>query len=117
MEVLEFQLPEQSLDEVYIFFPDPWPKKKHHKRRLVNNAFLSLLLPKLKAHARLFISTDWQELGEYMRQTCDNHPNFMNLAGQSHFAPRPIWRPVTKFEQRGKKLNHRTWDMVYCKAY
>lgn len=113
VEVLEHQIPEQSLDEVYIFFPDPWPKKKHHKRRLINSAFLSLLYPKLKSHARLYIATDWRELADYILNACDGYPGLGNLAGKGYFAPRPVWRPLTKFERRGKNLKHPTWDMVY----
>ena len=114
MEVLELRIPGRSLDEVYIFFPDPWPKKKHHKRRLINNAFLSLLYPKLKTHARLYISTDWPDLADYILDACDGDSRFINLAGRGNFAPRPVWRPLTKFENRGKKLKQPARDLVYC---
>ncbi len=113
MDVLKYQLPERSLDEAYIFFPDPWPKKRHHKRRLVNPDFLSLLLPKLKAHARLFLATDWEDLAEHMRDVCDANTRLINLAGSGHYAPRAAWRPITKFEQRGLKLGHGVWDLCY----
>ncbi len=114
VEVLRCQLPDNSLDEVHILFPDPWPKKKHHKRRLVSARFLELLLPKMKSHARLYLATDWRELAEYMLEVCDAFPGLMNLAGEGRFAPRPLWRYRTKFEQRGEKLEHAVYDLIYC---
>jgi tRNA (guanine-N7-)-methyltransferase len=114
MEVLEFQLPGNSIDLVYLFFPDPWPKKRHHKRRLLNTDFLRLLSSKMKHNARLFIATDWEELADYMLKACDDCPELMNLAGRGNFSPRPVWRPLTKFEQRGQRLEHKVWDLCYC---
>lgn len=113
VEVLNQQIPDQSLDEVYIFFPDPWPKKRHHKRRLISPELVTLLCRKLKYHAQLFIATDWQDLAEHMLVVCDSVPGLINLAGQGHYAPRANWRPLTKFEQRGQKLGHRVWDFAY----
>ncbi len=113
MDVLKHQLPDHSLDEVYIFFPDPWPKKRHHKRRLVNPDFLNLLIPRLKRHARLYLATDWEDLAEHMRDICDANQGLINLAGTGHYTPRAAWRPITKFEQRGLKLGHRVWDLCY----
>lgn len=114
IDVLKHQLSDNALEQVYIFFPDPWPKKRHHKRRLVNPEFLSLLKPKLKAHARLFLATDWQELAEHMLSVCDQDPGLINIAGKGHYTPRPDWRPITKFENRGIKLEHGVWDMCFC---
>lgn len=114
IEVLRDQLPDGSLDQVYIFFADPWPKKRHHKRRLVNTAFLGLLKPKLKSHARLFLATDWPDLADHLLTVCDKDPGLINIAGRGHYTPRPAWRPITKFEQRGLKLEHRVWDLCYC---
>ena len=114
VEVLSHQLPEHIIDHVYIFFPDPWPKKRHHKRRLISSEFLSLLIPKLTSHARIFIATDWQDLAEYIIKVCDNHPGIINLAGKGNAAPRPAWRPLTKFEQRGKELQHPVLDFIYA---
>jgi tRNA (guanine-N7-)-methyltransferase len=113
IDVLTYQIPGQSIEQVYIFFPDPWPKKRHHKRRLISSKFLSLLIPKLKAHGRIFIATDWQDLAEHVARVCDNHTSLVNLAGKGNTAPRPAWRPLTKFEQRGRKLEHPVWDFVY----
>lgn len=114
VEVLHYQIPDSSLDQVHILFPDPWPKKKHHKRRLVSKAFLSLLHPKLKTHARLYLATDWRQLAEHMMEVCDAFSGLINLAGKGHFAPRPLWRHRTKFEQRGEKLQHPVYDLIYC---
>ena len=113
VEILAHQLPNRCLDEVYIFFPDPWPKKRHHKRRLISHDFLSLLIPKLKTHGRLFIATDWQDLADHMLLVCDMEKRLINLSGLGYYTPRPYWRPVTKFEQRGRKLNHQVWDLAY----
>ncbi|MEX2524623.1 MAG: tRNA (guanosine(46)-N7)-methyltransferase TrmB [Gammaproteobacteria bacterium] len=114
VEVLRFQIPDNSLDAVHILFPDPWPKKKHHKRRLVSERFLRQLYPKLKNHARLYLATDWRDLAEHMLEVCDAFPGLINLAGTGHFSPRPLWRHRTKFEQRGKKLEHEVYDLIYC---
>ena len=114
MEVLRCQVPARSLDEVYIFFPDPWPKKKHHKRRLVSARFLELLLPKLKSHGRLYLATDWEDMAAHLLHTCDSFPGLINLAGTGHYAPRPVWRPQTKFESRGRQLRHAVHDLAYC---
>ncbi len=116
IEVLTHQISDRSFDHVYIFFPDPWPKKRHHKRRLISSEFLTLLTPKLKTHGRIFIATDWQELAEHVIAVCDNHCGLINMAGKGVTAPRPIWRPLTKFEQRGKKLQHPVYDFAYCRS-
>ena len=114
IDVLTHQLPDACLDETYIFFADPWPKKRHHKRRLVNENFLSLLKPKLKPHARLFLATDWADLAEHLLSVCDQDGDLNNIAGRGNFTPRPVWRPLTKFEKRGLKLEHGVWDLCYC---
>lgn len=113
IDIIRYQLPDNSLNAVYIFFPDPWPKKRHHKRRLVNKAFIDLLLPKIQKQGRIFIATDWQDLSEHIVDVCDSHLGLINLAGDKQCSPRPIWRPVTKFEQRGNNLDHGTWDFVF----
>ena len=113
-EILRYQLPAQSLDEVYLLFPDPWPKKRHHKRRLINHEFLDLLLPAMKSHGRLFFLTDRQDLAEDVLSVCDHHQGLVNLAAKGCFSPRPGWLPVTKFENRGRKLGHGLWCLVYC---
>jgi len=113
IDVLSHQIPCNSIDLVYIFFPDPWPKKRHYKRRLISSEFLSLLLPRLTEHARIFIATDWKDFADHVIAVCDNHGGLINLAGRGNSAPRPTWRPITKFEQRGMNLQHAVWDFVY----
>ena len=112
-DVLRFQLPADSLDMVYIFFPDPWPKKRHHKRRLVNAEFLQLLKKCLKANGRMFIATDWQDYAEHILETFSGDRDFINLAGTGRCAPRPHWRPGTKFEKRGQKLENTIRDFAF----
>lgn len=114
IDVLHQQLNSASFDEIYIYFPDPWPKKRHHKRRLINPEFLNYLKPVLKQHGRLFIATDWQDYADQILTVCDSDHDLLNLAGKGSSAPRPHWRPVTKFESRGEKLQHGVWDFVYA---
>lgn len=116
VEVLRDQIAAQSLDQVCLLFPDPWPKKRHHKRRLLSTEFLALLLPKLKRHGRLYLASDWQELALHMQSTCDACAGLVNLAGTGRFAPRPAWRPRTKFERRGERLEHEVRDLAYAPA-
>lgn len=113
IEVLQYQIPTNSIDIVYIFFPDPWPKKRHHKRRLISQSLLNLLKPCLKSHARIFIATDWQDYAEHILGVFAGDNEFINLAGPGQVAPRPHWRPLTKFEKRGYQLEHQVWDFVF----
>ncbi len=114
IEILQQQLETACIDKIYIFFPDPWPKKRHQKRRLINPDFLQMLKPVLKKHGRLFMATDWQDYAEQILEVCDKDEELINLAGSANTAPRPQWRPVTKFESRGEKLQHDVWDFVYA---
>ena len=114
MDVIKYQIPLCSLDQVYIFFPDPWPKKRHHKRRLINNVFLDLLAARMKSHARLYIATDWQDYADNILQLMDGRMDFINLAAQG-YAPRPRWRPLTRFEKRGHHLEHGVRDFIYAR--
>ena len=116
VEVLERYVQNESLDGVCIFFPDPWPKKRHHKRRMIRASFASLLEKKLKSHGRIYIATDLDAYAKEILSIMDAHPGFTNLAGQGFFAPRPRWRPLTKFEQRAHHLGHRIWDLVYART-
>jgi len=116
VEVVRHQLPDNSLDQVLILFPDPWPKKRHHKRRLINAEFAGLLRTKLKMNATLLLATDDADLATYMLEVCDNDPGLFNLAGKGYFSPSPAWRRPTKFEDRGLGFNHRIWDLCYCRA-
>ncbi len=115
LDILEHQLENNSLDEICIFFPDPWHKKRHHKRRLINIEFFQLLLTVLKPHGRIFIATDWQDYAEHILEASRKVNGLINLSGNNQFAPRPYWRPLTKFEKRGINLEHEVWDLVFCK--
>lgn len=115
VEVIRDMLPDNSLDQVLVLFPDPWPKKRHHKRRLLNGDFARLLRPKLKPHALLYIATDWQDYAEQIPASFEQE-GYINLAGPGRAAPRPRWRPQTKFEQRGLRLGHRVADFAFCRT-
>jgi len=113
VEVLENEIADASLDEVRIYFPDPWHKKRHNKRRLVNPAFAALLVRKLAADGRLHLATDWQDYAEQMWDVLDATPGLANRAGTRGQVPRPEWRPQTHFESRGQRLGHGVWDLLY----
>jgi len=113
VEVLRDWLPERCLAEIVIYFPDPWPKKRHHKRRLVQPAFAQLAASRLRAGGLLKLATDWAEYAEHMRVTLDAEPLLRSRAGAAGFAPRPAERPPTRFETRGQKLGHAVFDLVY----
>ena len=103
----------QSVDILQIFFPDPWPKKRHVKRRLINDEFVRLITPLLK-HGGLFrMATDWEDYANQMLEVMTNANGFSNTAAEGGFIPRPDWRPMTKFEQRGLRLGHGVWDLVF----
>lgn len=113
VEVLECEIADASLDEVRIYFPDPWHKKRHHKRRLVNPDFAGLLVRKLVPGGRLHLATDWQDYAEQMWDVLDATPGLTNTAGPRGHVPRPDWRPQTHFESRGQRLGHGVWDLLY----
>ena len=113
VEVLKFGLPDNILDKVQIFFPDPWHKKKHHKRRIVQTSFLDLLSRKLKTNGTVHIATDWENYAEHIMETLEAHPHFKNIAGGHIYSERPKNRPLTKFENRGHKLGHGVWDLLF----
>ncbi len=111
VEVLERMIPDGALAGIHLFFPDPWPKKRHHKRRLVQPAFAALAVRKLAPGAILHAATDWQEYAEQMLTVFSAEPLLENTA--AGFAPRPAHRPLTKFEHRGVKLGHEVRDLVF----
>ncbi len=113
VEVLRHEVAEASLDEVRIYFPDPWHKKRHNKRRLIQPEFAALLATRLRSGGRLHAATDWQDYAEQMWDVFDATPGLRNRAGPRGHEPRPAWRPQTHFETRGEKLGHGVWDMVY----
>ncbi len=114
VEVLEHMVAPSSLDGVHIYFPDPWPKKRHHKRRLVQPEFVALLLSRMAVGAYIHCATDWQPYAEQMLQVLSAQQGLSNSA--SDYAPRPAWRPLTKFENRGLKLGHGVWDLLFTRS-
>jgi tRNA (guanine-N7-)-methyltransferase len=113
VEVVTGWLPPASIDETLIFFPDPWPKKRHHKRRLVQPGFLDRLARVMASGARLHLATDWAPYAEQMLEVCDFSRHFRNAVPGGGYAARPPTRPVTKFERRGLKLGHEVYDLLY----
>ena len=102
----------KSLTQILVLFPDPWPKKRHHKRRLLTPEFLRILGEKLQPQGGLHIATDWHEYAEEILNALDETPNLCNEAGRLAFCARPDWRPVTKYEQRGLRLGHQGFDIA-----
>ncbi len=113
VEVLENMLPEALLDGVHVFFPDPWHKKRHNKRRLIQPAFVKLLVSRLKSGGYLHLATDWEDYAIQMLDVLSAEPALQNTA--TDYAPRPDYRPLTKFEHRGIRLGHGVWDLVFTK--
>jgi tRNA (guanine-N7-)-methyltransferase len=113
VEVLAQMIGKESLDGIHIFFPDPWHKKRHHKRRLIQPAFVATLCEHLKPGGYLHLATDWQPYAEQMLQVLSSEPALQNTAAD--YAPKPAYRPETKFERRGLKLGHGVWDLVFRK--
>jgi len=111
VEVLEQMIAPDSLAGVHVFFPDPWHKKRHHKRRLIQAPFVSLLAGRIAPGGRLHCATDWQPYAEQMLEVLSAEPLLENTA--DGYAPRPDYRPLTKFENRGLKLGHGVWDLVF----
>jgi tRNA (guanine-N7-)-methyltransferase len=113
VEVLREEVADGALDEVRIYFPDPWHKKKHNKRRLVNPEFVAMLCDKLRTGGRLHLATDWEPYAEQMLEVCEAEPRLRNAEGPRASVPRPQWRRQTHFETRGQKLGHGVWDLLY----
>ena len=115
-EVLTKCLGPESIDILQIFFPDPWPKARHHKRRLVNDSFLQLVTPMLKHGGEIRMATDWENYAEQMLECLNRAHELKNTAPDGGYLPRPEWRPLTKFEQRGERLGHGVWDLVFTRV-
>lgn len=113
VEVLERAIPAGSLDEVLVYFADPWPKKRHHKRRLIQTAFVTLLASRMRPGAKLRLATDWEPYAEWMLEVLAGSMQFRNCAPDGRYVPRPPERPVTKFERRGTRLGHTARDLEY----
>jgi tRNA (guanine-N7-)-methyltransferase len=111
VEVLRNMIAPDTFDAAHVFFPDPWPKKRHHKRRLIQREFIALLVERMKAGAYLHVATDWQEYAEQILAVLSAEPALANSV--DGYAPRPGYRPQTKFESRGLKLGHGVWDIIF----
>ena len=115
VEVLRDMIGDGVLDGVHIFFPDPWHKARHNKRRLIQAPFIAQLVRKLKPGGYIHVATDWQDYAEQVLAVLSAEPLLKNTAPD--YAPRPDYRPLTKFEQRGIKLGHGVWDLIFTRAY
>ncbi len=113
VEVMREMIPPCSLAGIHVFFPDPWPKKRHHKRRLVQPAFAALAAERLAPGGYLHVATDWEDYAQYVLAVLSQEERLANTA--EDFAPRPPSRPETKFERRGLKLGHGVWDIVFTR--
>lgn len=113
MDVLEDCIPEGSVDRLQLYFPDPWHKKKHHKRRIVQLPFVERIRSRLRPGGVFHMATDWQNYAEHMLETMQQAPGFSNCRTDNGYSPRPDYRPTTKFEKRGERLGHGVWDLLF----
>lgn len=111
--LLKNRIKDKSLDRIQIFFPDPWHKKRHHKRRIIQPAFVNVLADKLKHGGHLHLATDWQDYAEQMLEDVSGNERFSNCSHDGSYIERPDYRPITKFEQRGHRLGHGVWDLLF----
>ncbi|WP_269618657.1 tRNA (guanosine(46)-N7)-methyltransferase TrmB [Zhongshania sp. BJYM1] len=116
VEVLAQCIPDNSLSRVQIYFPDPWHKARHHKRRLIQPLFVQTLRSKLKLGGILHLATDWENYAEHMMDVMSDAEGYSNMADGREYSPRPDYRPVTKFEKRGESLGHGVWDLLFTKT-
>lgn len=115
-DVLEDCITESSIDRFQLFFPDPWHKKKHNKRRIVNSAFIQTVASKLRPAGICHMATDWEPYAEHMMEVLSLATSFENTQSEFLFSPRPEYRPTTKFEKRGDRLGHGVWDLLFAKT-
>ena len=115
VEVLKACIPDDSLSRVQIYFPDPWHKKKHNKRRLIDSEFVNNLSVKIKANGVMHLATDWEDYAEQMMEVMTRSTDFDNMGDDYAFSDRPDFRPITKFERRGERLGHGVWDLLFKK--
>ncbi|GKX57173.1 tRNA (guanine-N(7)-)-methyltransferase [Leminorella grimontii] len=113
VEVLEKMIPDASLSRVLLFFPDPWHKARHHKRRILQTPFAMAILKKLKVGGVFHMATDWENYAEHMLEVMNALPAYRNLSVDGTYVPRPDSRPLTKFELRGQRLGHGVWDLMF----
>lgn len=116
VEILEQRIADNSLSGVQLFFPDPWHKTRHHKRRIVNPEFVKLLTKKLKLGGYFHAATDWQHYAEQMLTVLSDEPAMTNASTTNEYSERPDYRPMTKFENRGLRLGHGVWDLIFKKS-
>lgn len=116
VEILRDCIPDASLDVIQIFFPDPWHKKRHNKRRLIQPPFVAQLTRKLKPGGILHLATDWEDYALQMMSVLSDAEGLSNTCAEGQFAPRPEHRPLTKFEARGERLGHGVWDLVFARS-
>ncbi len=116
IDVLQDQIADSSIDRLQLFFPDPWHKKKHNKRRIVQEKFLIEVARILKPAGTFHLATDWEHYAKHMLNTLNASTLFTNLSADNTYAPKPAERPTTKFEKRGQKLGHGVWDLLFQKA-
>lgn len=111
------QIPENSIDRLQIFFPDPWHKKRHHKRRLIQPQFVEQIITRLKPNGIVHVATDWQNYAEHVLEVLTQNSDLKNLSEETDgYSPKPDYRPETKYERRGLKLGHGVWDILFQKA-
>lgn len=115
VEIMEHSIADNSLDRIQVFFPDPWHKKRHHKRRIIQTEFCQRLHKKLKPGGILHLATDWENYAEHMLEVLSPMSEYQNIAEDGDFVPRPDSRPLTKFEARGHRLGHGVWDLMFKK--
>lgn len=115
IELLEMRFPDNSIDTFQLFFPDPWQKARHYKRRFVNHANAALVRQKLKTGGVFHMATDWENYAEWMLEHMETADGYENVAGKGQYHPRPDFRPLTKFEARGHRAGHGVWDLIYRK--
>lgn len=118
VEVIDHMIGDQSLDGVHIFFPDPWHKKRHNKRRLIQSPFVAKICKKLKPGGYIHVATDWQPYAEQVLEVLQAEPLLINSSQHADgFADKPVYRPLTKFENRGIRLGHGVWDLVFTRTH
>ncbi len=115
VEVLRNMLADDSISGFHIYFPDPWHKKRHHKRRIIQSEFVNLLCQKLKSGGYIHLATDWEEYAKWMLDILRSNSQLVNKSTSNDYVPRPDYRPLTKFENRGVKLGHGVWDLIFVK--
>jgi tRNA (guanine-N7-)-methyltransferase len=113
VEFLRLRIPDHALAEARLYFPDPWPKQRHHKRRIVQPGFVSLLAKKLAPGSVLHMATDWAPYAEHMLSVLASSDEFENLSTSGEYCPRPNWRAGTRYESRGRKLGHQVHDLIF----